>query len=71
MLRCDCCQAETVVLIPVVNHDPASLNEHDLVCPACEEAISSAYSPLWNMPLFTPYHKRYHLLCADVVVSVA
>jgi hypothetical protein len=36
MQRCDWCQ-EIGHLVPVVNHDPTSSHECDLVCPTCAE----------------------------------
>ena len=42
MQRCDWCQ-EMGHLIPVVNRDPTSSRECDLVCPACAEVELSEH----------------------------
>jgi len=34
-IRCEWCQEESKVLIPVVNRNPLNPSEHELVCPDC------------------------------------
>jgi len=51
-LRCEWCSVESSELVPVVDHDPTSFQEHDLVCPACAEVASSEHSGLWHVELF-------------------
>lgn len=71
MLRCECCQEEADVLVPVEDCDPTSPYEYLLVCRACEEVISSVYSAVWQKPLFTARYKTFHAESVSVVFAAA
>ena len=58
MSRCECCQEESVVLVPVMNYDATNPYEHELVCPTCADFISSVHPALYHMQLFTLRQKK-------------
>jgi hypothetical protein len=59
---CEWCQAESELLVPVINRDLTRSHENDLVCPTCAELEASEHLALWNMPLFMPRWKgRRHV----------
>jgi len=71
MLRCECCQEETDVLVPVEDRDPMSPYEYELVCRACEEVISVVHMAVWQMPLFTARYKTFYADSVSVVFAAA
>lgn len=46
MHRCAWCQEEMEMVVPVVDRDPNSFEEHALVCASCAE-VSEELTPLW------------------------
>ena len=56
-IRCEWCSEESSVLVPVVDCDPTSFQEHNLVCPKCAEVASDEHSSLWNVKLFGTHGK--------------
>ena len=52
MFRCEWCQEETDTVIPVVDRDPTSFQEHALVCLDCADTASFEHTALWHVRLF-------------------
>ena len=48
--RCEWCQEESKVLLPVVNRNPLNPSEHELVCPDCAVVVAYEHGDelLWN-----------------------
>lgn len=57
MHRCEWCQEETATVLPVVDRDPTSFQEHVLVCPSCADTASFEHTSLWNVKLFHEHGK--------------
>ncbi len=53
-IRCEWCQEESTVLLPVVNRNPLNPSEHELVCPACAVVVADEHgdSLVWNVVTF-------------------
>lgn len=49
-IRCEWCQEENKVLLPVVNRNPLNPSEHELVCPDCAAVVAYEHGDelLWN-----------------------
>lgn len=69
MSRCDCCFEESFLVVPVMNADPTSPYEHDLVCPACADVLASVHPALYHMPVFTLRHKQLTTASMGAVFS--
>ncbi len=50
-IRCEWCQEESEVLVPVVNRNPLNSSEHELVCSACAvvEADEHGNELFWSV----------------------
>ena len=53
-IRCEWCQEESEVLVPVVNRNPLHPSEHELVCPTCAvvEADEHGNELFWSVVNF-------------------
>ncbi len=47
MHRCEWCQEETCTVVPVVDRDPNSFQEHALVCLGCADTSDNELSAIW------------------------
>ncbi len=65
MHQCEWCQEETAVVVPVVDRDPNSFEEHALVCPGCAE-VSEELTPLWHIGSLYSGRKVLSLSLLDV-----
>ncbi len=50
-IRCEWCQEESEVLLPVVNRNPLNPSKHELVCPTCAAVVADEHGDtlLWNV----------------------
>jgi hypothetical protein len=56
-IRCELCSEESSSLVPVLDRDPTSFQEHSLVCSECAEIAAYEHTALWNVRLFNDHGK--------------